>query len=519
MRRLAIPVLLAFALSACGGGGSSAPPMNASTAAPAQLPSTANTAYTCPTSATTAGASSATAATHRLARTVPAASARSSNGLIAVLYKTASGATATRVVNVAPAQLAAKIAQLRAQSGVVAAHAVQYRYPLTASAVLTNDPFFRGEAGAVAPLYQNDSTDGQWDLHIMGVQNAYAYTLGSASVKLAVIDTGVDVTHPDLAGSRIVRTKCFLTSPGGVSSSGTIITDEDGHGTDVTGIAAAGTNNGFGFAGTGGNASLMLYRVFPTPDDNCTSDSSSDSQCGAADVDVASAIDDAVANGANVINLSLGGGECSDGQDSDTVEGDAVANAISHHVIVVAATGNAGGEGVDAPACDPGVIAVGASAYNDGEPNASNYTGPNEEYVATSYSQYGATNAAGSTTSWGLVAPGGDATGSSDDHYLHWIENIWTSTPFDSNFAGQCSVDVFGERNDCRTFIDGTSMAAAHVSGAAALVLSVSGTSGPYAAPSAMFQLLCTTADDIGDPHQGCGRLNVYRAVAKVAGS
>jgi subtilisin family serine protease len=58
-------------------------------------------------------------------------------------------------------------------------------------------------------------------------------------------------------------------------------------------------------------------------------------------------------------------------------------------------------------------------------------------------------------------------------------------------------------------------MATPHVAGAAALVLSVSSS---YSTPAKMFQLLCTTADNISDPNQGCGRLNVYRAVGTALG-
>jgi subtilisin family serine protease len=509
--------------------------MSAATPAPSTSISP-ESAFTCPTSATTSSnlalGRSGTASSRRLARAIPAAAKRSSSTLLAVTYRTSTGTTATRLMSVDATKLSTTASQVRAQSGVIDAQAVQYRYPLTTNPYLTNDPYFRGETGAVAPLYQTASTDGQWDMHVMELEHAFAYSqpnngsgitsanaLGSPTIKLAVIDTGVDVTHPDLAGSRIVRTKCFLTDQSGTSSNGTIITDEDGHGTDVTGIASASTGNDFGFAGAGGNVSLMLYRVFPTPDDNCTNDQSNDPQCGAADVDIASAINDAVANGANVINMSFGGGTCTGGKDPDTVEGTAISNALSHDVIIVAAAGNAGGAGLDAPACDTGVIAVGASAYNDGQPNASNYTGANKEYVATSYSQYGSTNVAKSTSSWGVVAPGGDATSTSDSDNLHWIENIWTSTPFDSNFAAYddtCTNDIFSEKGDCQTFIDGTSMSAAHVSGAAALVLSVSGST--YDTPTAMFRLLCTTADDISDPHEGCGRVNVYRAVATALG-
>ena len=79
----------------------------------------------------------------------------------------------------------------------------------------------------------------------------------------------------------------------------------------------------------------------------------------------------------------------SPGVDADPIEGNAVANAIAHNVIVVAASGNAGGQGVDAPACDAGVIAAGASGYEDGQANGTNSgTNIGSEYV-TSYTQFG----------------------------------------------------------------------------------------------------------------------------------
>ena len=53
------------------------------------------------------------------------------------------------------------------------------------------------------------------------------------------------------------------------------------------------------------------------------------------------------------------------------------------------------------------------------------------EYVAN-YTQYGSTNTFHSATSWGIVAPGGDPSTNSDNDNLHWIENIWTTTPYQS---------------------------------------------------------------------------------------
>ncbi len=568
--RFVITVLAvaSLTLTACGGGGSSGggggifpTPFPTATS----MPVSSSSAFACPTSTSSYGLVRSAQRGSIVRRAPSSASGFADRRLVVVTYTPANLAsttavdarasafgarvvqtvrfsalgTAAHVLAVEPAQADALAASLRSLPGVISAQPSMRARTLTVNApYVTNDPYFRGGTGTAAPYYESASVPGQWDMHVIGLGDAFAYSqssngsgvyspnaLGSTSVKLAVIDTGADVTHPDLAGGSIALTRCFITDQNGVQSTGGYATDPDGHGTDVTGIAAATTGNGFGFAGAAGNVSLMLYRVFPTPDDTCASptNSANDPQCGAADVDIASAIDDAVQNGANVINLSLGvGSGCVNGQDPSTIEGQAIANAIAHNVIVVAASGNGGTGVVGAPGCDPGVIAVGASALNDGAPNATSYTGPNQEYVA-SYSQYGATNVLKSATSWGIVAPGGDPLNGSDLDDLHWIENIWTSTPYmssptDTNFTGDCATDYFGEANDCRTLIAGTSMSTPHVAGAAALVLAVSGVGGRYDSPAAMKALLCSTADDIGDPHEGCGRLNVYRAVAAALG-
>ena len=93
------------------------------------------------------------------------------------------------------------------------------------------------------------------------------------------------------------------------------------------------------------------------------------------------------------------------------------------------------------------------------------------------------------------------------------------SSSSDTSFEGECVNDypntTLTSAPDCRTQIAGTSMATPHVAGVAALILSVNST---YQSPTAMRQLLCQTADNIGDPNQGCGRLNAYRAMATALG-
>jgi len=530
-------------------------------------------AFTCPTGYTV---SSYARTTSSLRRPPSRAPASQSTGLLAVVYNRSVQRSAEsypvahafdypalgkaiHVLAVPAAQQAAAIAALRAQSGVLAVAPVQRRFALTSTPTWPSDPYFNGfntplpapTAGAtappatyhVAPYEENNSVPGQWDMHAIGLENAFAYAnaanvnggagpsnanaMGTHAIKLAIVDSGEDPTHPDL-GANIIYQKCFITNPVNAQSTGSYSTDALGHGTDVAGIAAAVTNDGLGFAGAGGNTGIMAYRVFPTPDDNCaTISGANDPQCGAQTVDIASAIDDAVTNGANIISMSLGGGTCTSGADSDPIEGAAVQNAIANHVIVIAAAGNESAAHVDAPACDSGVIAVGATSLDDGQPDGSAHTGGTAstpvEYVA-SYSNYDPATASSykNPNAWGIVAPGGDPTGVNDLDNLHWIENIWTSTPYmsspsDTTFAASCTGDYpsLTGTADCRTLIAGTSMAAPHVAGVSALVLAVSGST--YQDSTAMKTLLCSTADNVAG-NEGCGRVNAYRAVATALG-
>jgi len=586
-RLLAVFISTAF-LAACGGGGGggSTPPVTTpqnvvSTPTPTPTPGFSTTAYSCPTSKTSfsvaAGGGSAAEATRRaparagrtdaatigqLAVTYDRATARGAASTVASRERNAGASlaqeldfpntnTLVHVLNVPAAAVASATAALRAQAGVQSVDPVGRRHR---SAVTTpyfpNDPYFNGFTAAqntaagnpapstqVGPYYESATVPGQWDMHAIGLEYAFGYSqfpngsavgqhigaLGSPAVKIAIIDTGVDPNHPELS-SKLASMKCFITNPNGVQSTGSFSTDPDGHGTDVAGIAGAAVNNTFGFVGVGGNVSIAAYRVFPTPDDNCANDNNNDNQCSVNTVDIASAINDAVANHVNVISMSLGGGVCNGvapNGDNDRTEGLAVANAINAGIVVVAASGNDSSSPVEAPACDTGVIAVGASALADGQQNGTNAKASGE-YVA-SYSDYGSPGAlAKSATAWGIVAPGGDPNGNTDSDDLHWIEDLWTSTPYQSSasdqaFLGNCKGDypLQTGTGDCRTLIAGTSMATPHVAGAAALILSVN---AAYQSPAAMKTLLCTTADDIGDPHEGCGRLNVYRAMATALG-
>jgi subtilisin family serine protease len=165
---------------------------------------------------------------------------------------------------------------------------------------------------------------------------AWQRSRGSSAVTVAVLDTGVDRTHPDLR-------RAIAGAYNAVSGT-TSVTDEIGHGTAVAGVAAAETDNGRGIAGAGFDTSLLAVKV-ATP--------------GKAGViygaDLARGIRWATDQGADVINMSLGG------PNADVAMRDAVAYAAAKGVVLVAAAGNDGDTVRSYPAALEGVIAVGAT--------------------------------------------------------------------------------------------------------------------------------------------------------------
>ncbi len=185
----------------------------------------------------------------------------------------------------------------------------------------------------------------QWGMVKIQAPEAWDITQGSATVKIAICDTGIDQDHEDIA-AKIVANKNFTVSP--------TVDDRYGHGTHVAGIAAAITNNAKGVAGVGFNSSLMNVKVLG---DNGTGRYSW----------VAKGIIWAADNGAKVINLSLGGSS-----PSATLES-AVDYAWSKGAVLVAAAGNNNTDAPLYPAYYQNCIAVAATDQNDVKASFSNY--------------------------------------------------------------------------------------------------------------------------------------------------
>ncbi|MDY6911633.1 MAG: S8 family serine peptidase [Chloroflexota bacterium] len=197
----------------------------------------------------------------------------------------------------------------------------------------------------IAEIPDDANFASQWGLIKVEAAAAWDTTTGNPAVRVAVLDTGIDMDHPDLAG-KIVASKSFSDS--------STVDDMVGHGTKVAGVVAANTNNTLGVAGLGRDSSLMNGKVM------------SDSGSGYASW-VANGIIWAADNGADVINLSLGSSAS-----SLTME-NAVDYAWGKGVVVVAAAGNAGTTVPIYPAHYPNCIAVAATDETDTRASFSTY--------------------------------------------------------------------------------------------------------------------------------------------------
>lgn len=318
----------------------------------------------------------------------------------------------------------------------------------------------------------------QYALSQMQAFGAWEYETGSSNlVTVAVIDTGVDGAHPDLAVKFSSSTSQFcdpgsnkLSSSDNSACAPETPTAACYHGTMVAGIAAADTNNGVGISGMSWGAKLVSMRVFRTSD--CTADcgDAASGSCGTDDWAMADALtflaskNNTPGYGKIVANISLGcpvGGafyEC--GTCSDVMQY-AVNISTSSGMLIFAAAGNSGSSLMDNPADCQGIIAVGATDEQD---NLAYFSNTDLEMSTK-----------------GLTAPG---------------VNIYSTT-----------------LNDGYTVGSGTSFSSPMAAGLAALLWSAK----PSDSPSQIFDLMKNSADDLGAPGPdyafGWGRINALKAM------
>jgi len=310
---------------------------------------------------------------------------------------------------------------------------------------------------------------------------AWDITLGSSNIIIAILDSGIpmlngSLSHPDLDDPN----KIILGSD--YANDGEGVRDLSGHGTHVAGIAAAETNNSTGIAGVAGACKIRIIQVF-------------NAFLSASPLWFQSGVTEAVNNGAKVINFSGGTFTA-----SPPLE-DAVEYAYNNNVIIISTTGNDCGAkhglpGITYPAkyssSYSNVIAVSATNYHDMTPEYSNI-GPEVNVAAPGGN---ATSGPGGTCDKGGVT-------------VYDADDVYSTTP---NYPFNIQV-TNPEVTQNYGYLAGTSMAAPHVAGLAALILSLN----QALVPSQVRDIIQQTADDKGatgrDDYYGYGRINAYKAL------
>ena len=197
------------------------------------------------------------------------------------------------------------------------------------------------------PLYNR-----QWGIRRVGLPTAWKTTQG-AGMTIAIVDTGVDRRHEDLAGNFLIKKQYDAINDDFDAA------DLHGHGTSVARVAAAVGNNGKGISGAAPKAKIMTVRAFGALQ-------------GAAPEDVSDGVRWAADNGANVINLSLGSSLPVDPFLTDLQEISLV-YATAQGALVVAAAGNSTDPYCSTPAFNPAVLCIGASDEFDQLADFSSY--------------------------------------------------------------------------------------------------------------------------------------------------
>lgn len=268
--------------------------------------------------------------------------------------------------------------------------------------------------------------DYQWNLPVIFTEQGWELTKGKENVVIAVIDTGVDLDHPEFKGKLVDGINIIDPS--------LLPMDDDGHGTHIAGIISANTNNNEGIAGITWYNKIMPIKVLD--------------QSGAGTLfDVAEGIFWAADHGAKVINLSLG-----NYAESEYLH-DAIKYAYSKDIVLVAAAGNDNIEDLGYPASYPEVMGIAALDSYQQKAEFSNYgpyidvaapgvniasTFPGEQYAALSGTSMASPHVAGLA---GLIRSMNPKLSNEE------VANIIKETATDLGTAGKDPYYGYGEIN------------------------------------------------------------------------
>ncbi len=314
------------------------------------------------------------------------------------------------------------------------------------AAVTPNDPYFRYQY-ALRNTGQEIGTDGPKGTSGADIKapEAWGETKGDGETIIAIVDTGVDLLHPDIQNRILSSGRDFVNEDFDA-------TDDHGHGTHVAGIAAADTDNGVGVAGIAWNCKILPVKV---------TDENGDSYYSWLIDGIKWAAD----NGADVINISLGG------EDPSSALRDALRYAYEKGIVIAASAGNDDTSVAYPAAYDAYCLAVAATDYDD---------------TRTSWSNHG--------SEIDVAAPG---------------ERVLSLVP----------TWYWGDDSPPYGFGSGTSMSAPQIAGLAALIKSYK----PWLKPGEIMDIIRYSADDVNssehkgkDEYIGYGRIDMAKALVPI---
>ncbi|MEA2452941.1 MAG: hypothetical protein QOG04_1651 [Actinomycetota bacterium] len=372
----------------------------------------------------------------------------------------------------------------------------------------SDNPYIRHDySGALNDPLLSD----QWNLEKIKAHEAWQVGQSTGfGIIISDVDTGLDLTHPDFDCPGKV-----IVAPGSNTGQGNDNPqDTDGHGTHVQGIAAACTNNGEGVAGVAPDARLLPVKFEPY--DSSVAGITGD------DIDKAMAdgINFATANGAHVINLSIGDIPpfSHQGPDGYPLTEQAMNAARQAGVVIAAAAGNFSQPTCEYPSFSRNVICVVATDRNDERVDYSDLAINFDK----SDPETGIQPVIAAPGGGGFTDQGKELAGIAADAFLGDDLGFEQCTYgiLSTYWRGAAAADRFCSEGIGYEWASGTSMASPHVAGVAALLYDRLGGVRSKANADLIVQTILSSVDDLGapgyDPLYGFGRLNALKAVQAI---